>query len=83
VIVSGAELTWREEVVLCRIKKDLFCHNFLKELATALQERYWLVGLRNPVIYFTRFGNRDNFCQVPRVVSQAYSSIEQGWEAGW
>jgi len=81
-VVTRAELAGRKKVEACGIQKDALRNNLLQEFTTALEEGDRVICLRNPVIYFTGFGDGDHSCQTPQVVSKAYSGIEQRGESG-
>jgi len=82
-VVAGPKLVRGEEVEPRGVQQDAFRHDTLKELATALQEGYRPVRLRDPVIYFTRLRDGDNGSAAPWVVAPCDSSIKQGGETRW
>ena len=81
-IVTGPKLTGGEELEACSIQEDVLQDNSFQEFTTALKEGDGAVCFCNPVIYFTGFWNRDHSRQTPRVMPEAYSSVENGGETG-
>jgi len=82
VVVTGSKLAGGKELEAHSIKEDALRDYPLQEFTTALKEGNGAVRLCNPVIYFTRFRNGDHSCQTPRVMTEAYSGVENGGEAG-
>jgi len=83
VVVTRPELGGGENVEIVRVGKDAFGNDFFQELTAALKEADRAIGLGEGIVGLVGFGDHDDNCLFPRVVSKRDRSIEDLKEPVW